>query len=163
LSGRDRVAHVRSQASGEQNEPCGRVVHFVLWKGHPLGIWYSIILPSDSRLKPGVSSGLLRRAETAGLISPGGLAGVGVRAHLQARAKPTHGHRGALAQPACQGCFLRRSRGRVTGRAPDARKTGAANKSSSCTGAHKTPKPAMVPLLDFHEERTRPTMSSTKL
>ena len=54
-----------------------------------------------------------------------------------ANGRPLFG--GALAQPACQGCFLRRIRCHRIGRAPDPGKTTAANKSSFRTGARKTP------------------------
>jgi len=67
---------------------------------------------------------LLEWAETARIHFSGLSAGVGVMAHLQARAEPTQGHCGALTQPACQSCFLRRIRCRLIGRAPTPEKPG---------------------------------------
>ena len=101
---------------------------------------------------------MLAWAEPARVHFSGSAVGVGVTVHPPRRAlKPTLGQGGALAHPACQRCFLRRSRCRRIGRAPDAGKSGYA---SSAARGHSCPQ--QLPNALSSPENSR-TLSSLKL
>jgi len=101
---------------------------------------------------------VLAWAEPARVHFSGSAVGVGVTVHPPRRAlKPTLGQGGALAHPACQRCFLRRSRCRRIGRASDAGKSGYA---SSAARGHSCPQ--QLPNALSSPENSR-TLSSLKL